>query len=92
LALEKPGGKNVFMDKINELDLPSIDQKKVRFSSVDGENKINLEDLFKTDKDDVFRGFFSYLQYDGSLSIPPCEEYVTWYVVDPAIEIGFTLL
>jgi len=65
--------------------------KRVKLVNTDSDNRMSLEDLFKNDKEDVFRGFFSYFTYEGSLTAPPCEEYVSWYLVDPHIEIGFTL-
>jgi len=38
----------------------------------------------------VFPGFFSYYEYSGSLTSPPCEEYTEWFIVKQSIEFGYS--
>jgi len=73
------------------LNLPNIDETDVKLDLIGGALNLSVEDLFLNDPEDVFRGFFSYYNYQGSLTAPPCEEYVSWYIVGEPINIGFTL-
>jgi len=91
LARQVPGGKNLFMDQINDLNLPNIDNPEFPFNENARDEKISLEDMFKSDTEDQYRGFFSYINYEGSLTGPPCDEFVSWYISYPPIEVGFTL-
>lgn len=63
-----PGAKNLFFDKdINVLELPDQTEKKKIIT-----NDINIKDLFIEDEGDLYQPF-SYYQYEGSLSSPPCQ-------------------
>jgi carbonic anhydrase len=64
----KPGKKNLFFDKdINILDLPDQMEKTKIIN-----NDINIKDLFLEDETDLYQPF-SYFQYEGSLTTPPCQ-------------------
>lgn len=54
--------------------------------------KISVSDLFKANKDSEFGGYFSFYQYSGSMSSPPCEEYTDWYIAYDTITIGYSQL
>jgi len=80
-----PGAKNMFFDHdLNILDLPDQTEKKKTIK-----NDINLQHLFLDDEHDLFQPF-SYYQYEGSLTTPPCQEETTWFVTSKAIPISYT--
>lgn len=64
----KPGKKNLFFERdINILDLPDQMEKTKIIK-----NDINVKDLFLEDENDIYQPF-SYFQYEGSLTTPPCQ-------------------
>lgn len=88
-----PGSRNQFLDLIDPLMLPNFQETKVQFRSSntnEHKSKVTISDLFRTWEDDVWPGFFSYFQYPGSLTSPPCEEYTEWFVVKQSVEFGYS--
>lgn len=80
-----PGSTNLFFDKdINILNLPD-NLEKTRILN----KEINLENIFKRKQEDEFEGF-SFFQYEGSLTSPPCQEEVSWFVLSSPLPISFT--
>jgi len=51
---------------------------------------LSIEDLFKDEVVDPFNGAFNYFYYQGSLTSPPCDEHVNWFIVDEKINFGFS--
>jgi carbonic anhydrase len=80
-----PGTTNLFFDKdINILDLPdNLEKTKIL------KKQLNLENIFKRKEEDDFEGF-SFFQYEGSLTSPPCQEEVTWFVISSPLPISYT--
>lgn len=80
-----PGTSNLFFDKtINILDLPDYQNPtKMLHKSID------LRHLFLLNEEDTYNGF-SYFQYEGSLTSPPCQEETTWYIVSSPLPISYT--
>jgi carbonic anhydrase len=73
----------MFLDLIDPLYLPNRIKPITTFRSINsnqGIQFINFLDIFKKRPDDIYDSF-GYYEYDGSLTSPPCEEYVKVYVV-----------
>jgi carbonic anhydrase len=85
LFMVTPGAQNLFFEKdINLVELPDkYDREKVI------EGGINLKDIFLSNANEKFLEF-SYYEYEGSISAPPCREDTTWYVVADPIPISYT--
>jgi hypothetical protein len=82
-----PGSTNLFFEKdLNILDLPDCTESKKQII-----NPIDLRHMFMTDESDEYQGF-SYYQYEGSLTSPPCQEETTWYVVSKPLPISYTVV
>jgi len=80
-----PGAKNLFFEKdINIVDLPD---KYDREKTIEG--VVDLKHIFLSNPDDKFLEF-SYYEYEGSTSAPPCREDTTWYVVADPVPISYT--
>lgn len=48
--------------------------------------------LLLIDSDLVQPNNFNYYYYHGSLTAPPCDEYVQWFIVADPLPIGSTVL
>jgi carbonic anhydrase len=82
-----PGSENLFFSKdINILDLPDKDEKEKELKK-----PIDLRRMFISEEDELFEGF-SYYQYEGSLTSPPCQEETTWYVISNPLPISYTVV
>lgn len=63
-----PGSTNLFFDKtVNILDLPDKFEKNKKLSK-----SLNLKHLLMLNEDDEYEDF-SYYQYEGSRTSPPCQ-------------------
>jgi len=81
----KAGIKNKFFDgDIDILDLPDQTFKKRKLK-----NKIDFKNLFLQDNEDTYQPF-SYYQYEGSLSSPPCQEDTNWFIASEVLPISYT--
>ncbi len=88
----KAGAENSFIDQLNLLNLPNI-------YTTDGlqDSPIDLDALFYPFQDE-FEEIWSlptptsYYKYEGSLSQPPCDEHVTYFIMHPPQKIGLTNL
>lgn len=83
LVFEKKAGiNNGFWDTVDVMDLPNADHPK-------GEGLIKqdfhlFQMLFETLAEAECNKHlpFNYFTYDGSLTTPGCDEFVSWYVMD----------
>jgi len=82
-----PGATNLFFDNdINLLDLPD---RLEPVKSIVGD--IDLSHLFMQNERDAFVEF-SYYEYEGSITAPPCREDTTWYIVSDILPISYTTI
>lgn len=80
-----PSATNLFFDKdINILDLPDKYESEKEISC-----DIDMNHLFMLNERDTFKEF-SYYQYEGSITAPPCREDTTWYIVADPLPISYT--
>ena len=80
------GSFNNFFDNIDLVNLPDKYIKEVTV-----ENSIDIDDIFM-DQPGVTPDHFSYYYYQGSMSAPPCDEQVSWYVVSEPLPLGSTTI
>jgi hypothetical protein len=61
LINEKPGGRNLFLDQIDVIQLPNPALKESVFNY--RQQFMSISDIFKYDKEDLFYDHFSYYNY-----------------------------
>jgi carbonic anhydrase len=82
-----PGSSNLFFEKdISILDLPDETE-----TQKDILNNIDLRHLFLSKENESFFPF-SYFQYEGGDTSPPCREDTTWYIASNPIPISYTII
>lgn len=87
LVQQKPGKNNDFFNFMDFLELPNIYKEKMDLKD---NVKIDIEKLFQdTDDDFEYNGYFSYWRYEGSLTSPPCDEHVRWFIIDKPVNLGY---
>ena len=94
LALQGPGKNNRFLDALDLMSLPNVYQPKMEVKTQTNDaTELDVEELFK-DVDDVYEynGFFNYWRYVGSLTAPPCDEHMRWFVVEKPVHVGYAAL
>lgn len=91
-AFIKGTAENLFLEYLNPGFVPSYFEPKIRLDSIpDMPSSIDISDLFRDNKDSNFFGYFPYHSYIGSMTSPPCEESMTWYITEP-IEARLSLV
>ena len=84
---KKYGATNKFFEDIDLLNLPD------RYNSnavID--QQVDINDIFNSSDGSMSANFFSYYYYHGSLTAPPCDEKVQWFVVSEPIALGSTAI
>ena len=81
------GSSNKFFDSIDYLNLPDKYNPEV---VLDTDVDINL--LLTDEAGLTLPGAFNYYFYHGSMSSPPCDEHVQWFVVADVLPLGSTVL
>jgi carbonic anhydrase len=85
----KPGVFNKFIDKLNFFDLPNPAEKSKDITSTLFIPQI----FFNSDEDDIsIMVPFSFYTYQGSLTRPPCNEDVIYYIASKPIELSNTAI
>eukprot|EP00340_Litonotus_pictus_P006426 CAMPEP_0170521004 /NCGR_PEP_ID=MMETSP0209-20121228/6342_1 /TAXON_ID=665100 ORGANISM="Litonotus pictus, Strain P1" /NCGR_SAMPLE_ID=MMETSP0209 /ASSEMBLY_ACC=CAM_ASM_000301 /LENGTH=311 /DNA_ID=CAMNT_0010807641 /DNA_START=886 /DNA_END=1817 /DNA_ORIENTATION=- len=87
LFTSSPGSLNKFFDKINVYDLPNpLDKTREIDTSI-----FIPYVFFKADEEDMnILKPFSFFTYNGSMTAPPCEEEVIFYVTSDPIPLSNT--
>lgn len=89
LFKSKPGVLNKFFEKLDYYNLPNpIDQSKIINNELFIPHLLDLND----DDDSISMKSFSFYQYNGSLSLPPCTERTTVLVASEPIEMSSTTI
>ena len=89
LFKSKPGVLNKFFEKLDYYNLPNpIDQSKFINNELFIPHLLDLND----DDDSISMKSFSFYQYNGSLSLPPCTERTTVLVASEPIEMSSTTI
>jgi len=89
LFVKTPGIYNKLFDNFNFIDLPNpLDVEK------DITKDFSIFDLYDQPGDESSRDtrYFSYYQYDGSLTFPPCTERTRHFVVADPIPLSSTVI
>ena len=89
LIKETPGAKNSFLKKMNVLNIPQSVNQVINLSDNNQAKDISVADLFKYQDNDILtEKAFNYFSYIGSLTNPPCDEPMKWFIVEKAIPMG----
>ena len=89
LFKSKPGVLNKFFEKLDYYNLPNpIEQSKFINNELFIPHLLDLND----DDDSISMKSFSFYQYNGSLSLPPCTERTTVLVASEPIEMSSTTI
>ena len=89
LFKSKPGKLNKFFEKLDYYNLPNpMDTSKIITDDFFIPYILDSED----DSDSLSMKSFSFYQYDGSLTVPPCTERTTVLVASEPIELSTTTI
>lgn len=89
LFKNSPGHYNKFLDKIDFFNLPNPEEKVISLN-----HDFFIPSVFlDTDQDDVISMEpFSFYNYEGSLTAPPCTERTTYYVTADPVPLSNTII
>lgn len=85
----KVGYENSFFKKLDLVVILKTCQAGLNLGNINERNlestKIRIDEIF-----DIKKQNFNYFYYDGSMTNPPCNAHVDWYIVDEPIFISLT--
>lgn len=90
LLKQTAGAQNIFFKKINPLNFPVHNNQRINIGAINSFQELSLGDIFNKNEEKVGVDMkkINYFSYSGSLTSPPCDEPVKWFVVETPIEIG----
>ncbi len=83
----KAGANNRFFNALDIMNLPDSVRKSVILK-----NNVNINHILFNEDNDFVDPNFNYYEYPGSISTPPCNEHMTWYIASKVRKVSTTQL